>query len=363
MAGFDREDKASPFLTFVRNEFLKGRGSALRRALADKTGAAEIVRKQGVRAPEKIAFILDDITRLREAELPDRFVLKFAHGWSARGVMILQKLDERTYFCHLSQRELDLPAIFERQRKVSDSFSGKRKEWLVEELIGTTIPGKTIPFDYKFYCFGRNIGMIVQIDRNSHPPKVCLLDENFSPLRPRKDYVLTSPNAQPGTPVVPLHALELRRSARNLSSVTESPFVSVDLYDSPDGPVFGEFTFSPGGTFRRMWVLSGELIDRFDALFRREGSGASKEPDDPERLPRPRPEVFGFLAGSVTNGSVRAADRLAALYAGYAKERRAQPLGPLAQSWSEIAAYLKRAQTHNREDRMRFLKKQAEAQV
>ena len=108
---------------------------------------------------------------------------------------------------------------------------------------------------------------MAQIDRNSSPPRVVKLDGDLKPLVEGRDYRLKPKDLQPGVPVVPRSAVMLSRWAIELSHMTDSPFVRVDLYDGEAGPSFGEFTFSSGAEYKRTITYSTKLLDTFDGLF------------------------------------------------------------------------------------------------
>ena len=357
MPKFDKPDEDSPFLSFVRKEFHQGRGTDLRKELADKTTVHEHLRDLSIRAPGRIAE-LSDIDHFSSLDLPERFVLKYAHGWSSRGVMLIQRMAPESYFCFLSQQLMSAKEIVERQNKTASSFSGP-DSWIIEEMVESTIAGKPIPLDYKFQCFRGRIGLVVQIDRNVYPPKVAIMDENFAPLTHKVDYVLRSKNAQIGVPVVPLHADALYSWAKFLSCYTDSPFVGVDLYDSPSGPYFGEFTFSPGGTHRRMWVYSHGFLEELDRIFL-EGQtellqGKTNEGASPgaRETAFTSPELYSHLAGAVLDGSLRAASRLEALCR--SSEGRAAGWPDLELAWKKIGELIFRRQTYSLNDRLGYI--------
>lgn len=313
--GFDRPDAESPFLSFVASEFRR-RGTPRRKELSKKVISHPFVKSMGLRVPDAIAS-LHAIADLKTLNLPSRFVLKYAKGWSARGVMLLECLGDDAYFDHLGLRSRNIKEIIAEQERVVASFTSAAPQWLVEEFVESTLPVGRVPFDYKFYCFNGSVGMIGQFDRNADPPKMALFDGTFRPLRHGVDYLRARPNIQRGIPLVPLHAPEMTWWAQTLSKNVDAPFVSVDMYDSPEGPVFGEFTYSPGGTHRRMFAFSHLMLDRFDALI----EGRS-EPDPLtsvdyqalHQLPRPTPNIYKALAGYAYNNGPRGAERLASLY-------------------------------------------------
>lgn len=314
-SGFDRANSESPFLAFVAAEFDR-RGTPRRKELAQKIISHPFVEKLGMRVPHRIA-VLDSLDSLREDGLPDIFVLKLANGWSSRGVMILERTGTDEYFDHMNLQTLDVSSIVKVQLEKAASFSQKDARWIVEELVVHTLGAGAIPFDYKFYTFNGEVGLVVQIDRNSGPVRIVLFDGTFRPLKLGADYLLSG-SAQPGVPVVPLHAPEMLWWAQRLSLEADSPFVSIDMFDSPTGPVFGEFTYSPGGTHRRMFVFSHRLLDRFDALLAQTGPPADPlartSLEDRRSLAHPGALAYRAWAGYAYGGGPRGAERLHAHY-------------------------------------------------
>src|SRR5690625_3993954 len=143
--------------------------------------------------------------------------------------MPLERTAPDMYFDHLSLRLRNRSEIIRTQEQVAASFGGGA-EWLLEEFVQSTLPGAAIPYDYKIYSFNGAVGLIGQFDRNASPPRFQLFDGRFRPLRHGRDYLIRSPRLQPGLPIVPLHAPELLWWAQHLSTHSDSPFVSVDMY-------------------------------------------------------------------------------------------------------------------------------------
>lgn len=275
-----------------------------------------------MRVPERLA-VLDSLQDLSQMGLPELFVLKLANGWSSRGVMILERTGPDAYFDHMNLQVLDSAEIIRAQDAAAASFGQQQGRWIVEELVVHTLGVGAIPFDYKFYCFDGEVGLVVQIDRNSGPVRIVLFDGSFRPLRLGRDYLLNG-SAKPGTPVVPLNAPEMLWWAQRLSREADSPFVSIDMFDSPTGPVFGEFTYSPGGTHRRMFVFSHKMLDRFDALITKTGPVA--EPLEHtslelrKALVHPGPLAYRAWAGYAYGGGPKGAERLHGHYRQLAAE-------------------------------------------
>ena len=219
--------------------------------------------------------------------------------------MLLERQGPDEYFDHMSLKVHSASDITAIQQAQAASFTKKDSQWIVEELVAPLLSVGAVPFDYKFYCFGGEVGLIVQIDRNTGPTKVALFDGNFRPLKRGTDYLLTT-GTRAGVPIVPLHAPEMLWWAQKLSMGRHSPFVRVDMLDSPTAPVFGEFTYSPGGTYKRNYVFSHKMIDRFDFLFTK--SGPSSEPlastslELRKSLNDPAPEHYNAWASYAYNG-------------------------------------------------------------
>ncbi|WDF32126.1 ATP-grasp fold amidoligase family protein [Arthrobacter agilis] len=312
---FNRSRSNSVFLSFVAEEF-RERGTARRAALAQKIVSHPFVASLGMKVPQRLG-VLDDLSGLADMDLPDLFVLKLAKSWSSRGVMILERTGYNKYFDHMALENLSSEAIKHLQEDKAASFASASPSWIIEELVHHTLGLGAIPFDYKFYCFRGRVGLVVQIDRNTGPVKIALFDGDFKPLKLGRDYVLAE-TARPGQPVIPLHAPEMLWWAQRLSLEADSPFVSVDLLDSPQGPIFGEFTYSPGGTHRRIFTFSHAMLDRFDSLM----SGGGNMPDQlsgtllevRRALVHPDGLSYRAWAGFAYAGGARGAERLHSFY-------------------------------------------------
>lgn len=266
---FGRPIKKSPFLRFTAAEYRR-RGTQQRRDFSDKANVHRLLEDKtlgGTRLglPTQHA-VLTSTDQITPELLGERMALKFAHGWSAKGIMLLERTGEDRYFDHMALREWTLEALRAQQRAIAARFRRKQPVWIVEELLNGAQPG-AVPFDYKFYMFRGQIAMVAQIDRNSSPPRMVKLDGDLKPLIQGRDYRFRPKDLQPGVPVVPRSGVMLSRWAIELAQMTDAPFVRVDLYDTDRGPYFGEFTFSSGAEFKGTVSYSDELLDRFDHLF------------------------------------------------------------------------------------------------
>lgn len=282
---FDKPNHKSPYLNFLATEFHR-RGTELRRELSNKATVHSLLKDINVGGthiglPRQYA-VLSSPDQITSDLLGERVALKFAHGWSAKGVMLLERTSGGKYFDHFSLREWTLRGIREKQRAVAASFPRKESAWIVEEMLRGSQPG-SIPFDYKFYVFQGQIGLVSQIDRNAAPARNAFLGPDLKPLVEERDYRLTSEHLQPAVPVVPRSAVMLSRWAIELSKMTDAPFVRVDLYDTEDGPYFGEFTFSSGAEYKRTIMFSRKMLNKFDRLFVNAEKTLNGETLDPSR--------------------------------------------------------------------------------
>ncbi|MHA7219785.1 ATP-grasp fold amidoligase family protein [Arthrobacter sp. MDT1-48-3] len=313
--GFKRARTESSFLSFVAAEF-RQRGTERRSELAQKMISHPFVENLGMRVPQRLA-VLDNLDSIRDLHLPETFVLKLASGWSSRGVMVLERTDAGRFFDHMGLQNLDVESIKKIQLERAESFESSAPQWIIEEKITPTVGVGPIPFDYKFYSFQGRVALVQQIDRNTNPVKMALFDGDFKPLRRDSDYLLAD-TGRAGIPLIPLHAAEMLWWAQRLSLEADSPFVRIDLLDSPEGPVFGEFTYSPGGTHRKTFVFSDETLDRFDRLM----SNSAEVPDALSETPleirgsleRPDALAYRAWAGDSYAGGARGAERLHTFY-------------------------------------------------
>lgn len=247
------------FLDLLRYRF-EGKDNEVPWELDDKVTAYKFAMKYHVNSPEIIS-VIENIEDIRKSELPNKFVLKISNAHSSIGVMLLEKISEDNYFDHISLDQLNLENIVNKQKSIAKNRKGSY--WILEQLLDNFLDQYSIPFDYKVYCFNGVPKIIIQIDRNTNNPKVAVFDGCFFPLKYGEDYTFNLKRWVPGPHIVPPHAQDILRIAAKLSSAANK-FVSVDLYDTPDGVYFGEFTFCPGAPDTKMIVFSQEILEHLN---------------------------------------------------------------------------------------------------
>ncbi len=100
--------------------------------------------------------------------------------------------------------------------------------------------------EYNIYAFGDRVGVVRQLLRVGTISSVADYDEHWNPLRDQNGriapVVLDSPVLEPRPR--PARLDELLAVARRLGTAVGT-FIRVDLYDTPRGVVFGEFSSVP----------------------------------------------------------------------------------------------------------------------
>ena len=205
---------------------------------SDKVAVRRFVRNRiGDRYLVPLLGVYDDPEDIDLDELPDRFIIKAAHG-SGWNLIVRDKQA-------LEWRET------RRKRRdwLSRSYYAHKREWqyrdvphrlVIEELL--LDEGGEVPDDYKVWCLrnGLTETMFLQVDMNrftDHTRNYYDLDWNLLPFS--KADAPVSPTGRPR----PERLDEMIDVARELSE--GFCLVRVDFYCLPDRICFGEMTFTP----------------------------------------------------------------------------------------------------------------------
>jgi hypothetical protein len=180
-------------------------------------------------------------------ELPSQFVIKPEGGAASRGVFpiisedgcLISLLDGKT---SIEQISICIKNLAQKKPYHTESV-------LVEELILRQNTSGKLPFDWKFYSFQGEIGLIQQIERIGRNKTLFrYYDGDWKNLgRVRKGDKLNYHLKRPYFPE------ELITIAQKLSKMIRFPFVRIDLYEDYQGVLLGEITPFPGNLlpFRR----------------------------------------------------------------------------------------------------------------
>jgi hypothetical protein len=219
-------------------------GNELARRLTWKPYARELAISVGVAVPRLLQRVNDPV-EIEWDELPDEFVVKPAKGLSAIAVFPVVR-QSGTLWSLLDQRPVTAQEIVETCSHAARSNRWVSRETMVEELVRRSDGRLAPPVDWRMYAFHGRVELIRQRDtrgtRERRSDRVRFYGPDWTPLgRIRLDTHVSRRLPSPR------HPDELVSAAERLSSRVPLPFVRVDLYDSEEGPVFGEFTPYPGG--------------------------------------------------------------------------------------------------------------------
>lgn len=212
--------------------------------LHDKARGEEFVRSLGIATNSKLrSFSSADSIDL--SDLPDVFVLKPTFLSSSYGVMVLERKDEG-FYDHLRRRQLTLEEIRAEQTKYEAESNSSSKAWVVESKA-VDAEGAPVPDDWKFFTFQGRVGLIHRTIRGTPKNTHAFFEGDFTPISATSDVIWTNENIVDRTVTLPPRSWRsMLNIARRISVAVPSPFVRVDMYNTEDGPVFGEFTLVPG---------------------------------------------------------------------------------------------------------------------
>lgn len=194
----------------------------------------------------------------------DEFVVKPKIGHSSAGVYLLMRRAGGGYSCSMTGRDYasdaELIAHFERTRRSQGPDDALTEGVIVEDLVRDSF-GFDVPLDYKVYAFATGIPLIMQRYAPSHLPKEKWLFEFYdvtgTPLGPVR--LETSGNT--GGTLRPPDCLDrIVSTARQLVAAAQVSFMRIDMYATPKGPVFGEFTPVPNNA-------QEGFVPEYDALM------------------------------------------------------------------------------------------------
>ena len=121
---------------------------------------------------------------------------------------------------------------------------------MIEELLVNYDGRRGIPWDFKFFCFGRRIAACHVIERGGtaerHVSRCWYVTDKWRRFPFSLDRSVTP---LPVLPPRPACFDDMVRIVRDVGGEL-GMFMRIDMYATPKGPVFGEFTAWPrGGSF------------------------------------------------------------------------------------------------------------------
>lgn len=207
---------------------------------ADKYRVRGYIDELGI--PEiknKLLGSYDEPSQIDWDNLPNKFVIKANHGC---GYNII--CDDKNK-CNFEEIKAILRKWLNEDygKKTGElHYSKIRKKIIIENFIETK--EGALPTDYKFYCFNGIPKLILVIsDRN----KSCKSDykRDFLDLQWNRLDIGPSKYNKGPLPKKPKNLQKMIDYSKILSK--DFIFVRVDFYDTENGPIFGELTFTPAG--------------------------------------------------------------------------------------------------------------------
>lgn len=228
--------------------------------LDDKFKAYEFVRTHDWKTPrvERFANLAEALTASRS--FGKRVVVKQPNLHSSRGIWVLEKIDDERFLDLLTGRVIT--------EKEITPLAPAPDHWLVEEFLEPSCRGATLPLDYKVYAFRGIVTHVMQMDRSVWPVRTAAFDGCFVPMPIGQEIHLNPGVYRPQGHVIPLHASEILAMASELSRNMDTDFVRVDCYDTLEGPVFGEFTFTPGSEDVATIRYTGRVAEAMDKALK-----------------------------------------------------------------------------------------------
>ena len=231
--------------------------------LDDKLAGRRFAEELGLRVPELYA-----VGSVEEcvAEVVRRGsgVIKPLQRHSAQGVVVLTPQGNVVYD-HIRKKPVTLPDL---EGYIRSCQVGEDDTLMAEEVIFRPGHSDRPSIEWKMYCFGGEVGFMVEADRGSNKRDRRVLQlryRDFSNFRApwvrgyRK--VFSMPNA--------VHPDRLIEYAEAYATATGTDFVRVDLYEDSQGPVFGELTPHPSAGYSNVNYLGRELDRYFGELWER----------------------------------------------------------------------------------------------
>ncbi len=211
-----------------------------------KDGQRRLGQRLGLPMPEAYltqALLVDALSFVAERRL-ERFVIKPVSSHNAIGCRALVAQERGGY---LDLRSGQRRSLAGHGRAVARNYARLRRPdaWLLEELLLPADGTLRAVDDYKFYCIGARVELILA----THPHRrgrrtKQFYDRDWQPVNVGLDDRATFSYQ------APLHGRKLVEFAEAAASRFAYPFIRIDTFDTTRGIVLGEFTPGPGRRHR-----------------------------------------------------------------------------------------------------------------
>jgi hypothetical protein len=233
-------------------------------AYNDKGSGGALARRLGLVTPA----VLAPPGPLAQLEPPAaRCVIKPVEGSSARGVAALVATEGGRWLDLLDLEAGARPwATIQRELEGLVATGRISEEFLAEELVAGPTP-LSLPYDWKLLCVGGEVVLAYgRHGRSRRGPR----DARFRYFSPDWEDLGAIHKPRQIDPTIPRphDPAGLVSAAEAIARALPTPFIRVDLYDTPEGVVFGELTPQPGNALwfgRELDRAIGEVWDRAEA--------------------------------------------------------------------------------------------------
>ncbi len=175
----------------------------------------------------------------------NKFVLKPASGSHSRGVYCLERLGDDHFLDMTTRREYSLTSLREQYEAEFIRVKGQMtRSCFTEEYIPSEA-GYSRPHDFKAYCFGGHVALIMQkvfVTENRKDWRFKFWSPDWQDLGPIKYPDRIDPDL--AAPKLGSRAVQL---ISELSAKIARPFIRVDVYITDSEVVFSEITPNPNG--------------------------------------------------------------------------------------------------------------------
>ncbi len=204
------------------------------RSLNNKWNSREFAVMLGVPVP-RLYWYGRNLLRFPIGNLPSRFVVRRAWGAASAQTQII--VDGRELLDGLPCSPRQLRAMLLRKYGPVSIHP-----LLVEEFLGAESGHMLRGIEYGFYCFGSHIGVITHAEREGRTSLYCAYDVEWN------SYAMAiSAERRRAVPISRPARLDEMITVASRLGEAYGTFVRVDLYNTPQGIYFGEFSSTPYG--------------------------------------------------------------------------------------------------------------------
>jgi|GEM_PF-705890 len=228
----------------------------------------------------------EEITDVDFSVLPNKFVIKPQDGASNNGVFVLERKSDQSYYDSMRGIECTPEEIIKIYLDEFQRFKSIHLPVYIEERFESANPKYSVPLDYKGFCIGGKVELIMQRDvsggREASKWTYAYYTREWVRLGEIRKGVKFSDELQP-----PAEGEELVREMERLASTLPLKFCSMDMYNTKNGVAFGEATIHTGSykSYNKHWD------EKLGKLYME-----AKEPSDKEisEFLEEHREIFGF---------------------------------------------------------------------